>query len=282
MFHIFDSYHCSRIIKKNSRSFHKAFSVLPRAKRNAVFAIYAFCRLCDDAIDLRSDTDELNDIAVKLDKTINDNPPAHPVFRALSRAFKRYNLQAKPFRDMIEGQFMDVRFSQPETQENLENYCYYVAGTVGLMILPIIATINGDALTEQALKLGQAMQITNILRDVGEDYRAGRIYLPKTEMARFGVVETELAGGYGAITISEQFKALWEHEAAIAEKLYDSFLSSVSLFDSDSRPAVLASALYYRAILDAVRQNGHNCLTKRAVVRDLATLRDRVASYLKS
>lgn len=256
---------CASIIKKSSRSFYRAFSLLPAPKRNAVFAIYAFCRQCDDAIDLASDIralDELeNGIKLLREGKIADSP----VFRSLADAASRYRLDWNPFLEQIEGQRMDLTFSQPGSQSDLERYCYYVAGTVGLMILPIIATERCGELREQAIALGIAMQITNILRDVGEDYANGRVYLPSEVLRSNGAAVADI----GARTVTGAFVKAWEYEAAIAERYYQGFLADTRLFDRDSIKAVLGSALYYRAILDAVRENGHDCLNKRAFVKKL-------------
>ena len=156
-----------------------------------------------------------------------------------------------------------MQFSAPNALVDLEDYSYYVAGSVGLMLLPIIASENHRHLKEAAIDLGVAMQITNILRDVGEDYyEKNRIYLPEVERSRFGYDENKLSDGI----IDQSFIDLWEHLATRAETLYDDFTDHLEKFDEDSQFPVAISANVYRSILDVVRENDYDCLSKRNFV----------------
>ncbi|MBB4825477.1 phytoene synthase [Sporosarcina luteola] len=187
----------------------------------------------------------------------------HPLWRALRDVFNRYEMDIEPFYDQLTGQLMDIHFNQPETMEAMETYSYFVAGSVGRMLLPIIASQAKDDCVDIAVSLGIAMQITNILRDVGEDYvKHRRIYLPKQEMQVAQYTPLHLA----TYEVTEGFKELWERMASRAETLYDEFLGKVDLFDQDSQFAVLSSALIYRAILTSIRQNGYDCLRMRNYV----------------
>ncbi len=262
-----DFYYCEKIIKRHSKSFYYAFSKLPTEKANAVYAIYAFCRTADDCVDgnqspmekrqalkqLKKELDLFEDYA-ELDK---------PLWRALRHVFNKYDMDIKPFYDQLIGQSMDVDFNIPKTMQELESYSYYVAGSVGLMLLPVIASKSSADLHSPATDLGIAMQITNILRDIGEDFHEkNRIYLPKDELSHFQYTQNDLHKG----VINVNFINLWEKMAMRAESLYSNFLFNISHFDADSRLPVYLSAQVYRGILDAVRKNEYQCLSKRNFV----------------
>lgn len=252
---------CENIIKESSKSFYKAFSKLPSHKANGVYAVYAFCRIVDDLIDVKKDANALLEFSREFSLFKEEMELDQPLWRALRWTFSQFHMSYEPFDDMIKGQLMDLDFKQPSTQEELENYCYYVAGTVGLMILPILSERHLE-LKDTAMNLGRAMQITNILRDVGEDYRINRIYLLKETMAKFYYTEDMLAGG----AINSSFISLWEHEAQRAEELYAGVYSNLSLFDSDSIFPVILAINFYRNILDQVRANNYDCMTRRNFV----------------
>lgn len=271
-----DFKYCEDIIMENSKSFYKAFSSLPRDKSNAVYAVYAFCRRIDDLADVSKDIQSImkfeeDFMAFKSGKTIDD-----PVWRALRVVFERYEMSYLPFEDMIKGQYTDMEFKQPPTQKDLEDYCYYVAGTVGLMILPILSRRHVE-LEPVALDLGKAMQITNILRDIGEDYDNGRIYIPLEVMEKYGYGEDKLSKK----TVDNSFISLWEYEANIAEKLYSKVLEELTLFDKDSVLPVLLSIYLYREILFEVRRSNYNCLEKRNYISGLRMALLYLKSHIK-
>lgn len=259
-----DYAYCEEIIKQNSKSFYKAYSTLPPEKSRAIYGIYAFCRISDDIIDEAKDLEGLKRLKFELDCFRAGKPVDSPVWRVLEDIFKNYEMDIAPFYDMLEGQFLDSDFKALETDEQLDNYCYLVAGTVGLMILPIIASKNHRELKPTAIALGKAMQLTNILRDIGEDYRKGRIYIPREVMNQYQYSEADLNAG----VIDHRFIGIWEHYAQAAEALYDRVKADYGLFDQDSIKSVRLSAEYYREILKEVRKNKYDCLNKRAYVSD--------------
>lgn len=158
---------------------------------------------------------------------------------------------------------MDIVFSAPQTIDELEKYSYYVAGTVGLMLLPIIAVKHEKEARKSAVSLGKAMQLTNILRDVGEDLKENkRIYLPVSIREQEGVTEVNLANGI----VNSEFIQVWEQLATRAEELYAEFKADIYLYDIESQLPVLTSAMVYRGILDAVRKNNYNCFEQRNYV----------------
>ena len=252
--------YCEEIIKKNSKSFYFAFSQLPEDKANAVFAIYTFCRRADDSVDENGSKvrqqEELERLNMELQLFEKGEEIQHPMWLALRDVFNRYNMSIEPFYEQLEGQRMDINFTEPMTLKELEKYSYYVAGTVGLMLLPVLAQGSSIDLTEQAISLGIAMQITNILRDIGEDYQIkNRIYIPQSLLAS----ELYSADHLKNATINSSFIRIWESLAQHAEELYDNFFHSIFYFDEDSRFQVLLAAKVYRGILNAVRKNNYDC-----------------------
>lgn len=257
-----DYYYCENIIKKNSNTFYKAFSLLKKQKADAIYAIYAFCRLSDDSIDKYNSFEKLSKIKMNLDNFNNNKIPDEPLWRALKDVFNKFDMNIKPFYEMIEGQELDSNFRNIKTQNELLDYSYYVASTVGLMILPIIATKNHEKLIKSSISLGKAMQITNILRDIGEDLENNRIYIPKEILDKFNYSYKNLEDKI----INDEFINLWEYEAGIAQNHYDIFYKEVNLFDKDAILAVYASAKLYNEILNSIRKNNYNCFTKKNYV----------------
>lgn len=253
--------YCENIIKEHSKSFYAAFSTLPKQKAMSVYAVYAFCRRADDIVDESSDRERLYRLKEDLERFEQGQEKNHPVWRALRVVFDAYEMDIAPFYDMITGQERDLDFSQPQTQAELEDYSYYVAGSVGLMLLPLL-TDNPSAYQDQAIALGVAMQITNILRDVGEDLEKNRIYLPYEVMTQHGYSLDMLKKK----TINERFISLWEYEAGIAEKYYEQSLHLVYNINKDAKKPLLLSLLFYKEILNAVRLNDYQCFEQRNVV----------------
>jgi len=266
---------CASIIQKNSQSFYAAFKDLPEPKLSAVCAVYAFCRVADDAVDLTHDRATLDRLEAWIDHWNDEIDPDDAIQVALSDAVQRFQLDPVPFKEQLHGQRLDLNFKQPQTDEELFQYCYYVASTVGLMLLPILATQHHPELRHEAIDLGIAMQLTNILRDVGEDARNGRCYLPQSRMTPAIQNAIEMS------EVTPEFITLWESLATIAEAYYERGLVSLHRYDKDSILALAKSAVYYKGILNAVRQANYNCLTQRAYVRDFDTLRSELQALLR-
>ncbi|MFB9330733.1 phytoene/squalene synthase family protein [Paenibacillus aurantiacus] len=276
-----DFSYCETIIKKHSKSFYYAFSQLPPEKANAVYAIYAFCRTADDCADSNRPYTErlesLQRLKHELDLFGDRAEVDHPLWRALRRVFTDYEMDIQPFHDQLTGQFMDLNFAIPKNMRELESYSYYVAGSVGVMLLPILASKPSEDLRSSSIDLGIAMQITNILRDVGDDFdNKQRVYLPEEEMARFQYTQADLRHGL----INENFVKLWERMAKRAESLYDQFYRNIPLFDADSRLPLSLSASVYRGILDAVRGSGYDCISRRNYISEdkMTKIRAAIAS----
>ncbi|MBG9989281.1 phytoene/squalene synthase family protein [Aerococcaceae bacterium DSM 111176] len=259
--HKADFTYCEKIIKKHSKTFYAAFSTLPDQEAMAVYAIYAFCRKADDIVDEEMNEAGLKKLHQQLELFEKGEEPDHPIWRALRVVFDTYKMDIAPFYDMITGQKMDLSFQQPETQKDLENYSYYVAGSVGLMMLPLL-TDKPEDYQKHAIALGTAMQITNILRDIGEDLENGRVYLPKAMMEKYGYTFEMLESK----TINTNFIDLWEYEAKQAEDYYQESLNLVYNMNKEAKKPLLLSILLYREILNAVRLNDYQCFNKRNAV----------------
>lgn len=256
-----DFSYCERVIKKHSKSFYAAFSTLPKEEAMSVYAVYAFCRKADDLVDEDADAEGLAELRHQLQLFEQREEVDHPVWRALRVVFDTFDMDIDPFYDMITGQEKDLSFQQPNTQAELEEYSYYVAGTVGLMLLPLL-TPNPQDLREEALALGTAMQITNILRDVGEDLDNDRVYLPKEVMKKHGYTQSMLENK----ELNQSFIDLWEYEANEAEKHYEQAMYLIKKVNKEAKKPLLLSLLFYKEILEAVRLNNYDCFTQRSVV----------------
>lgn len=255
---------CHRIISRNSKTFAKAFSLLPASKRKAVWAIYAYCRSVDDIVDEGASPHmELAQFEEQFRLFLRKELPLEDsMWLALDDVFKRFGINQQAFEDMIKGQKMDLFKNRYQTMDEVEEYSYYVAGTVGLMLLPVLAPDNHKHLIDGGKALGTAMQITNILRDIGEDIERDRIYLPQDLMNYFGVKEEQIKSG----VVTEGFIQLWEHMATRAEELYSIALESIEHYPLDARLPVKGAAFMYRAILNSVRRNHYQVFTTRSFI----------------
>lgn len=258
---------CEKVIKKHSKSFYFAFNKLPKEKARAVFAIYTFCRYADDSVDNSNNNEEkqskLDQLRKELEFFSKGEIVDSSLWRALADVFERYDMELQPFWEQLEGQQMDIDYRQPYSLQELEKYCSYVAGSVGRMLLPIIASHSANDLKKEANDLGVAMQLTNILRDVGEDYKKNnRIYLPLQEMLLVRYTNLDISKGKR----NQEFILIWEKLATRSEHLYENFLKQIDYFDKDSQVSITLSAQVYRGILDVIRDNDYNCFEHRNYV----------------
>jgi phytoene synthase len=247
---------------------------LPPARRRAAWALYAFCRTVDDIADAPNQSPEEAVAALASWRSAllaaYVGRPDGPVMTAWADVLRAFAVPPKPALELLDGVAMDVEGEHYETWEALCLYCYRIAGTVGLLMAPVLGP-ESQAARECAVDLGIAMQLTNILRDVGEDAASGRIYLPGDEMARFGYGEDELRTG----AITPAFRALMEFQMARAERYYERGMRGIALLEPEARLAIALSATLYRAILLRIRRNGYDVFTRRAhigLARKVATV----------
>lgn len=247
------------ITRDNSKSFYLASGLLPEAKRRAARVLYAFCRLTDDLIDEAGDDAAVGMAAWRERALAPHPPPDDPILIAWHDVRARHRIPIGYARQLIDGVSLDLHRTRYETFEDLARYCYGVASTVGLMAMHIIGFRDHSAIP-YAVKLGVALQLTNILRDVGEDMRQGRIYLPQEDLERFGYAEADLQNA----VIDDRLRALMDFEIARAHALYDESWDGIRLLSADGRLAIAAAADLYREILGKIVKNGYDVFSRRA------------------
>jgi phytoene synthase len=237
--------HCWQTARRRARNFYYAFVTLPPERRRAIYTAYAFCRLCDDVVDEDLPAEEkvlrLREIREALARAYAGNPEG-PVFTALAHTVRRYPIPQTYWEEVVNGVAMDIGITRYPTFEALREYCYRVASVVGLICMEVFGYRHPSA-RDHAVALGLAMQLTNILRDVEEDARRGRIYLPQEDMARFGYGERDvLAGVYNGA-----FVALMGFEAQRAYGYFAQALPLLPLVPWRSRacPAILGGIYYH-------------------------------------
>jgi phytoene synthase len=266
--------YCREIARAIGRTFYYGSLFLPPPRRRAAWALYAFCRTVDDIADVPDQSPEgamtaLAGWRASLLATYAGRPEG-PVMTAWADVLRTFPVPLEPALELLDGVAMDVVGAHYESWESLCVYCYRVAGTVGLLMAPLLGPVSPVA-HESAVDLGIAMQLTNILRDVGEDAANGRIYLPRDEMARFRYGEDELHSG----VVTPAFRELMEFQMARAERHYERGMRGIALLDPEVRLAIALSATLYHAILGRIRRNGYDVFTRRAhigLAAKLATL----------
>ncbi|WP_372869822.1 phytoene/squalene synthase family protein [Planomicrobium okeanokoites] len=257
---------CEEIIAANSKSFYKSFSMLPKENRKAVWAIYAFCRTVDDIVDEGADPvrgltlfkQEFNDFLA------GNFDVENPMWLALSDVFKNYDMDDEAYASMIEGQEMDLLMKRYKTVDDVLDYSYHVASSVGLMLLPVLAPGKTEILKEGAIALGYAMQITNILRDIDEDLGLGRVYLPSELMVKHNLEEADLHRK----TVTPAFVSVWEEMAQEAEYYYEKAFETINEYPVSSRIPVKGAGLVYREILTTIRKKDYNVFGQKHFVPD--------------
>ncbi|WP_448591960.1 phytoene/squalene synthase family protein [Thermoflexus hugenholtzii] len=258
---------CEGIIRRYSRSFALASSLLPAEKRRAVRALYAFCRVTDDLVDAPR-TDPAVALARWRALALSPQPPAdEPVLVAWADARRRYRIPRGYVEQFLDGVARDLDLRPYETFAELAAYCYGVASTVGLMSMFIIGYTDRSALL-YAVRLGVALQLTNILRDVGEDWRAGRLYLPREELRAFGISEEQIAEG----RVDARWRAFMRFQITRARRLYAAALPGLRWLSPEGRVAIRAAAELYQGILGAIERNGYDVFTRRAALGPVARL----------
>ena len=246
--------YCQQKTAKSGSSFYYSFMFLPKQKRAAMTALYAFCREVDDIAD---ECKELHIAQTKLHwwRTEIENlyleKPQHPVSKALLPHIKTYDLEAHHFIEIIDGMEMDLNFNRYEDFDQLKLYCYRVASVVGLLSSKIFGFKNSKTL-QYADDLGMAFQLTNIIRDVGEDARRNRIYVPLQDLATFKVTEDDILYSRE----SEAVKQLLDYQIERAESYYDRALTQLPDEDRKNQRVGLMMMAIYRTLLREIKTDG--------------------------
>lgn len=272
--------YCRGVARVIARTFYYGSLFLPRSKRRATWAIYAFCRTADDIADepalFPQPLTELEGWRQGLLESYAGRPHG-PVMTAWADMLRTYPVPIEPALDLLRGVEMDIAGARYDTFDELRLYCYRVAGTVGLLMAPILGIEDATA-ASSAVDLGIAMQLTNILRDIGEDARNGRIYLPREDMARFSVTEADVQRG----AVTPAFRALMRFEIARTQEYFARGLRGVALLSPDARLAIQLSGELYHAILERIIRNDFDVFTRRAHVSMPAKLAALPGAWIRS
>lgn len=260
--------YCEAVTAVHSRSFHLASALLPPDKRRAARALYAFCRVTDDLVD-RATGDCEGQLQIWRRHVLTAMPPHDDLVAiAWTDARLRYGVPVRYAEQLIDGVARDLSQHRYETFTELAAYCYGVASTVGLMSMHIIGHAGAHAIP-YAIKLGVALQLTNILRDVGEDWQMGRLYLPQADLALFALDETDIARG----AVNERWRAFMRYQLARNRLLYKEALPGIRLLNRDGRFAIAAAADLYQAILTDIEAHDYDVFTHRANIGKWGKLR---------
>lgn len=252
---------CEAITAEHSRSFYMASALLPPEKRRAMRVLYAFCRTADNLADGDVDQPELRLRELRMGITGKVNVTDDPVLAAWARICTSYEIPLCYAEQLLDGVESDLTDRRYQTFDDLSVYCYSVASTVGLMSMHITGYSSQDAIP-YAVKLGVALQLTNILRDVAEDWQSGRLYLPLDELAEFGLCEADIA----AAVVDERWRSFMRFQIARAHQLYEESMPGIAMLHDDGRYAVAAAAMLYRGILDDIEAHDYDVFSRRAFV----------------
>ncbi len=284
---------CRQITAKYAKTFYLGTLLMPEAKRRAIWAIYAWCRRTDELVDgpkASTTTPETLDLWEKQLEEVFAGNPGDDLDVALADTIAKFPLDIQPFRDMIAGQRMDLYRSRYQTFEELNLYCYRVAGTVGLMSNAVMGIDDscytapwnrhraGYVPTQEAIALGIANQLTNILRDVGEDARRGRIYLPLEDLALFNYTEQDLFNG----VVDDRWRELMRFQIQRARKFYIEAEQGISALNQDARWPVWTALMLYSQILDVIERNAYDVFRQRAFVPNSRKLLSLPVAWLRA
>ena len=254
--------YCQDKAARSGSSFYYSFLFLPPPRRQAITALYAFCREVDDVVDETSDAQLAR---VKLDWWRSEvdrlfaGAPEHPVTRALAPHLESCAIGRRQMHEIIDGMQMDLEQQRYLDFEGLRLYCHRVAGVVGELAANIFGASDPDGTREYAHQLGLAFQLTNIIRDVGEDARRGRIYLPVEDLQRFGVAQHEILDSKH----SERFEALMRFQAERAREHYRRAFAALPEADRQAQRPGLIMAAIYKTLLDEIERDGFRVLSQK-------------------
>ena len=284
---------CQQLTAKYSKSFYLGTLLMSPVKRRAIWAIYAWCRRTDELVDgpaAAMTTPETLDLWQQQLESIFAGNPVDDFDQALADTIERFPIEIQPFEDMIAGQRMDLYRNRHQTFDELYLYCYRVAGTVGLMstaVMGIDTSMNTAPWNKnkppyipikEAIALGIANQLTNILRDVGEDARRGRIYLPLEDLARFNYTPEDLFNG----VIDERWRELMRFQIKRARQFYAQAQKGIHYLSTDARFPVWAALIHYSRILAKIERNDYDVFSQRAYVPQWQKLRSLPIAWMRA
>jgi phytoene synthase len=262
--------YCQKKAVASGSSFYYSFLFLPEDRRRAITALYAYCREVDDVVDETSDAGlartKLGWWREEIARVYRGGAQ-HPVARALADFVGPYHLTEEELREVIEGMAMDLEYNAYPDFEALKAYCHRVAGVVGILSAKVFGYTDPRTL-EYAADLGLAFQLTNIIRDVGEDARRNRLYLPLHELAEYGVTADDIAQGRE----TENFRRLMDFQIARANGYYDQAYAKLPAADRKAQRPGLVMAAIYRTLLEEIRRDGSRVLTRRTALTPVRKL----------
>ncbi len=271
--------HCRSITRKHAKTFYMATRFLPNYKQRSIFAIYGLCRYLDDLVDEAEDLihhkqishlevlERLDEFRVKLVNTYRGAEQNDPILVAFSDTLNKFNISIDLPLTLLQGVKMDLEKSRYETFDELYEYSYKVASVVGLMTSEVFGYDNPKAINH-AVDLGIAMQLTNILRDVGEDLAKNRIYLPNEDLELFDITESELFEK----KVTDKFINLMNFQIERAQKYYQSADKGIEMLSKDSRLPVMLARENYSRILNKIRENEYDVFYNRAFLNSTEKL----------
>jgi phytoene synthase len=276
--------YCRKLTTRSKSNFYYAFLFLPRERREALEAVYSFCRLVDDVVD-EDDTVEkklqgLSRWRLELDSVYCETVSQDPVVARLRAAVRRFGIRRPDMEAVIDGCAMDIEKTRYATWDELRLYCYRVASAVGLMCIEIFGYTpsQAEAVRRYAVDLGIALQLTNILRDVAEDARRGRIYVPADELSAFGVAEDELVAG----TRSSGYLKLMQFQAARARSHYLRARASIGTYERSKLVIAEIMGDIYYALLEEIEAREFNVFGDKATVRRRDKMRIAIGNFARA
>ncbi|MBA3275985.1 MAG: phytoene/squalene synthase family protein [Chloroflexia bacterium] len=260
---------CAEVTRTHGRTFYFSSQLMPPRKRRAIHSAYAFCRIADDLVDRAAELGAMG-VCERLQAWEDEiDEPRQPVAIAYAETRETYRIPARFTHEMFSGIRMDLDFGQYETWDDLYVYCYRVAGTIGLITSPILGVSTASA-SAHAVELGVAMQLTNILRDIGEDAAAGRLYLPLRELESFGVDPESVMSGRP----NGDFAAFMAFQIARAREYYRRAQAGMPALAPSGQLAALASSRMYSRILNQIEAQRYDVFSQRAAISTRRKVRE--------
>jgi len=258
---------CRRLHRRHGRTYYLATRLLPAWKRRHVHALYGFTRYADDIVDGRLPVAERRrGLAALTEAFLTGDGSADPLLPAVLHTVRVFDIDLGEFRRFLDSMAMDLTVREYRTYDDLLGYMAGSAAAVGAMMLPVLGTADRSAALGPARELGLAFQLTNFIRDVGEDVDRGRVYLPAEDLARFGVTRADLSAALSTGLAGRPIRELVAFEVARAREHYARAVPGVALLDASSQPCIRAAYRVYGAILDEVERAGCDVFTRRAIV----------------